>query len=54
VTLEEYVASIEAAGLEVRDVRPNPDYRFTSDRALGAVETYGVVSVSVQAVKPGA
>jgi SAM-dependent methyltransferase len=52
VTLEEYVASIEAAGLEVRQVRPNAEYRFVSERAVDAVATYGVVSVSIQAVKP--
>jgi arsenite methyltransferase len=51
VPLEQYVAAIEAAGLTVRAVRVNRDYRFLSERAVGAADWYGVVSVSVQAVK---
>lgn len=46
-----YLAAIEGAGLEVREVRTNP-YRFLSDQALHASERYGVRSVSVLAVKP--
>jgi arsenite methyltransferase len=50
---DEYVAAIEAAGLHVVTVRDN-DYRFLSDRARGASDRYGVKSVSLLAVKPGA
>jgi SAM-dependent methyltransferase len=45
-----YVETIEAAGLEVGEVRQN-DYSFISDRALEACSTYGVESVSLLAVK---
>jgi hypothetical protein len=45
-----YLAAIEAAGFEVREVRRN-DYRFISQRALDACTTYEVQSVSVLAVK---
>ncbi|MEA2177886.1 MAG: arsenite methyltransferase [Solirubrobacteraceae bacterium] len=51
VPLEEYITGIEAAGLKVRAVRVNRDYRFVSARAIGAADWYGVVSVSIQAVK---
>jgi len=46
-----YRDAIDAAGLEVRTVRENPEYRFISDSAQGATATYGVKSVSVLAVK---
>ena len=36
-----------------RDVRENPEYRFISDSAQGATETFGVKSVSVLAIKRG-
>jgi arsenite methyltransferase len=45
-----YVETIEAAGLQVGDVRQN-DYNFVSDRARQACSTYGVESVSLLAVK---
>ena len=45
-----YVETIEAAGLQVREVRQN-DYRFISDRALQACSTYGVESISLLAAK---
>jgi arsenite methyltransferase len=51
VPLEEYVSAIESAGLRIRKVRVNRDYRFLSERAIGAADWYGVVSVSIQAVK---
>jgi arsenite methyltransferase len=44
-----YIETIEAAGLEVRNVREN-DYRFVSERALDACSTYGVESISLSAV----
>ena len=47
---DDYLAAIRDAGFEVTTVRDN-DYRFTSERALGATTTYGVTSVSVLATK---
>jgi SAM-dependent methyltransferase len=52
VPLEEYVVAIEGAGLAVETVRVNRDYRFLTARACEAADRYGVVSVSVLAVKP--
>jgi SAM-dependent methyltransferase len=46
-----FTAAIEAAGLRVEAVRPNDAYRFLSARAVKATSKYGVVSVSVLAVK---
>jgi arsenite methyltransferase len=48
-----YLDAIEAQGLEVQDVRRN-DYRFLSERALDACNTYEVESISLVAVKPRA
>jgi SAM-dependent methyltransferase len=48
---DDYATLIEAAGLKVREVRPN-DYGFVSDQARGASSKYGVKSVSILAVKP--
>ena len=48
----DYLGAIEAAGLEIRTVRPNPRYQFLSPRAQQAADKYGVTSVSVLAVKP--
>lgn len=48
---DDYRRAIEAAGLEVRTVRENPEYYFISDSAQGATKTFGVKSVSVLAVK---
>lgn len=45
-----YRGAIEAAGLRVEQVRPNP-YEFISERARNASEKYGVKSVSVLARK---
>ena len=47
---DDYVGAIQDAGFEVVVVRDN-DYRFISDRALGATTTYGVSSISVLAAK---
>lgn len=47
---DDYLDMIRDAGLEVTVVREN-DYRFISDRALGATTTYGVTSISVLATK---
>jgi len=45
---DDYLETIHAAGFTVEVVREN-DYRFISDRALGATTTYGVRSVSILA-----
>ena len=47
---DDYLAAIRDAGFEIQVVRDN-DYRFVSDRALGATTTYGVTSVSILATK---
>jgi arsenite methyltransferase len=47
---DEYLGAIRDAGFEIAVVRDN-DYRFISDRALGATTTYGVTSISVLATK---
>jgi arsenite methyltransferase len=49
----QYLSAIVAHGLVVERVRRN-DYRFITERALGASRTYDVESVSLLAVKPGA
>lgn len=46
-----YVDAVEAAGLQVELVRPNP-YAFISDQAAGASKAFGVKSVSLLAWKP--
>jgi arsenite methyltransferase len=45
-----YADAIAQTGLSVSEIRPN-DYRFISDRALDACNTYGVESVSLLARK---
>jgi arsenite methyltransferase len=45
---DEYLQMCENAGLGVVTVRSN-DYRFISDQALGASDSYGVTSVSILA-----
>ena len=47
-----YLATIEACGFTVREVRPNP-YEFLSEQAQDAGKVYGVKSISVLAVKEG-
>ncbi len=47
---DDYLDAIREAGFEVQVVRDN-DYRFISDRAIGATKTYGVISISVLATK---
>jgi len=46
-----YEEAITAAGLELRTVRVNDQYRFISDRADNATQKYGVVSISLLAEK---
>jgi hypothetical protein len=48
---DDYRSAIEGAGLEVRELRENPQYLFISESAQGATETFGVKSISVLAVK---
>ncbi len=50
--VDRYVEAIESAGLRVRVVKDNPQYRFISDSAQGATRKYGVKSVSLVAAKP--
>jgi len=47
-----YLGDIAASGLELRVVRDNPAYVFTSQRARSAAAKYGAHSVSLLAVKP--
>ncbi|MGQ0632409.1 MAG: methyltransferase domain-containing protein [Sporichthyaceae bacterium] len=46
---EDYRRAIEDAGFDIEEVRENTSYRFLSDQATGATETYGVGSVSILA-----
>ena len=48
--VEAYTEMIEAAGLEVMEVREN-DYEFTSERAQNACGKYGVKSIELGAQK---
>jgi ubiquinone/menaquinone biosynthesis C-methylase UbiE len=49
---DDYRTAIESANLEVVAIVDNPQYRFISDSAQGATETFGVKSVSISARKP--
>lgn len=49
--VERYLEAIEAAGLGVRQVKDNPEYRFISNSAQGATRKFGVKSISLVAVK---
>ena len=49
---DSYLKAIESAGLIIETVEDNPEYRFISDSAQWATETYGVKSISVLARKP--
>jgi len=48
-----YQQAIEQAGLAIDVVRRNDDYRFLSDQALNATTTWGVMSISLLARRPG-
>jgi arsenite methyltransferase len=50
---DSYRELIESAGLKLREIQDNPQYRFISDRAQGATRKFGVKSVSILAVKSG-
>jgi arsenite methyltransferase len=46
---ENYRSDIEKAGFDIEEVQENYEYRFISDRALGATTRYGVKSISILA-----
>lgn len=46
---DRYLETIEAAGLEILEVRANDRYRFVSDRADDATRKYGATSISLLA-----
>jgi ubiquinone/menaquinone biosynthesis C-methylase UbiE len=52
VQVDGYVAAIEKAGLQLSQLRDNPQYQFISKNAQGAARKYGVKSISLVAVKP--
>ncbi len=47
--INKYTDVIEDAGLDVIEVRENPQYEFISDRATNACQKYGVKSISLTA-----
>jgi ubiquinone/menaquinone biosynthesis C-methylase UbiE len=47
-----YRAAIEAAGLRIERIEPNPQYQFISASAKGATAKWGVKSASLLAHKP--
>lgn len=49
---DDYRGAIEAAGLHIETLQENPQYRFISDSAQGATDTFGVKSISILATKP--
>ncbi|HCT76165.1 MAG TPA: methyltransferase type 11 [Micromonosporaceae bacterium] len=49
--LDTYRAAIEASGLHIKHLRHN-NYHFLSERARNACSRYGVISISLLAVKP--
>jgi arsenite methyltransferase len=48
---DDYRAAITGGGLEVAQVRENPQYGFLTDSAAGASRTWGVKSVSLLATR---
>jgi arsenite methyltransferase len=50
---DNYRELIERAGLKVQEIQDNEQYRFISNRALGATRKFGVKSVSILAIKSG-
>jgi len=47
---DEYSKLIEAAGMEILEVKDNP-YQFISNSAKGATKDFGIKSVSILAIK---
>jgi arsenite methyltransferase len=50
--IDDYLATIEDAGLRIDTIRDNPAYAFLSGSARRATDTYGIKSISLLAVKP--
>ncbi len=50
--IDDYLGTIEKAGLRINTVRDNTTYAFLSGSARGATQTYGIKSISLLAVKP--
>ena len=50
--IDDYLATIENAGLRIETIRDNTAYAFLSGSARGATETYGIKSISLLAIKP--
>jgi len=50
--IDNYLSTIETAGLRIETRRENSAYAFLSGSARGATETYGIKSISLLAVKP--
>ncbi|RDB42809.1 methyltransferase domain-containing protein [Halomonas sp. DQ26W] len=48
---DDYVAVTESAGFVIQTLREHPEYRFLTDSARGASESYGVKSLSLLAIK---
>lgn len=48
---DDYREAIEATGLRLDELRENAEYRFISDQAQEATQSYGVKSVSLLATK---
>ena len=49
--IDDYLRAIEAAGMKVLTVVDNPQYAFISNGAMGAMDNYGVRSISLVAEK---
>jgi arsenite methyltransferase len=47
--IDDYAETIETPGFADVEIRENPQYEFTSERAKGACQRYGVKSVSLRA-----
>jgi ubiquinone/menaquinone biosynthesis C-methylase UbiE len=49
--VDKYLEAIERAGLRLKTIQDNPQYRFISDNAKSAVRKWGVKSISLLAIK---
>jgi ubiquinone/menaquinone biosynthesis C-methylase UbiE len=49
--IDSYTSFVETAGLELQQVRENPQYEFISGQAANACQKYGVKSISLSARK---
>ena len=47
----DYIRGLEAAGFTIHAYRDNPEYRFISNGAAGAMDDYGVKSVTLLATR---